>query len=273
MEEKKYYKYIFVVLLYRNMEDVLEFLESLHKTVNDYHIILVDSFFNQETNERARKIAESTPYCSFLTVENRGYGAGNNAGIAYARTNFVYDYIIVSNPDIVINHFDEQVLLNPSKEILYAPKIISRDHKRQNPNWAVHSDTLEYLQYLACKKENILLDYTVIAILKIMRIVVGVISDIFHIKRLSIGNAHGSFFILSRAAVERLSPLFDKRMFLFYEEVYLGSKAYKNHVPIYYTPSILVFHKEDGSMRIANLNTRKEAHKSVVFYYEHKKQI
>jgi len=270
MKRNKYYKYIFVVLLYRNLEDVLNFLESVRKTMNDYHVILVDSFFDNKTNDRAKQIAESTPSCSFLTVENRGYGAGNNAGIAYARTNFSYDYIIISNPDVVIDHFDEQVLLDSSEEALYAPKIISRDHKRQNPNWAMHSNVLEYFQYLACKKDNILLDYTVIAILKIMRIVLGNISDIFHVKRFSIGNAHGSFFILSQAAVERLHPLFDENMFLFYEEVYLGNKAYQKHVPIYYTPSILVYHKEDGSMRIANLNTRKEAHKSVVYYYEHK---
>lgn len=270
MNNKKYYKYIFVVLLYKNMSDVLEMLESVDEKMDDYHVILVNSFYDEETNETARAIAEKSRSCSFISVANKGYGAGNNAGIAYANEYYDYDYVIISNPDIVIRNFDESALLGADIEAVYAPKIISRDHKRQNPNWGVHSDFLEHLQYLACKTENKFLDYSVIAILKIIRLVYGYLADIFHIHRLQIGNAHGSFVVLSKAAVEKIAPLYDENMFLFYEEVYLGNKTYRNKIPTYYVPDILIHHKEDGSMQVANVNTRKEAHKSVVYYFEHK---
>lgn len=149
-------------------------------------------------------------------------------------------------------------------------EVLSRDNKRQNPNWGFHSNILEYLQYLACKKENTFLDYAVIAVLKLIRLVIGYAGDLRLFERIKIGNAHGSFFVISKAALLKLTPLFDEKMFLFYEEVYLGNKAYCNKVPVYYTPRILIAHKEDGSMRIANVNTRKEAHKSVIYYFEHK---
>lgn len=270
MNNKEHYKYIFVVLLYRNMSDILEMLHSVDETIDDYHVVLVNSFYDEETNEVAKSIAEKSQFCSFISVENRGYGAGNNAGIAYANAHYDYDYIIISNPDIVINNFDESALQRADVAAVYAPKIISRDRKRQNPNWGIHSDFLEYLQYLACKTETKILDYSVIAVLKIIRLLYGYLADIFHIHRIKIGNAHGSFVILSKAAIDKIAPLYDEKMFLFYEEVYLGNKTYENKIPTYYVPDILIHHKEDGSMRIANVNTRKEAHRSVVYYFEHK---
>ena len=272
MDNRAYYKYIFVVLLYRNMTDIHDLLKSIENKMNSYHVVLVNSFYDDRTNKEAEKIAKSFESCSFLSVENHGYGAGNNAGIEYARKHFNYDYIIISNPDIIIEQFDDSILQLPEIPTIHAPKIISRDYKRQNPNWAIHSNLLEYMQYLACKYDNTVLDYFVIAILKCLRILYGVIADIFHIKQIKIGNAHGSFLILSKSAINILYPLYDENMFLFYEEVYLGNRSYCRKVPTYYISNIIVNHKEDGSMRIANVNTRKEAHKSVVYYYEHKER-
>jgi GT2 family glycosyltransferase len=269
MKEK--YKYIFVVLLYKNMVDIFDLIKSIERTFDNYHIILVNSFFDEKTEEEALAIAGNRTDCSFLSVENRGYGAGNNAGIQYAQENFDFDFIIISNPDTIIKKFDQSVLFNPSQAAIYAPKIISKDYKRQNPNWAFHSDLLEYLQYIACKKENLLVDYFVIAILKFTRILYSCIADIFQLKKIKVGNAHGSFFIISKSALNILKPLYDSHMFLFYEEVYLGHSAFCNHIPIYYVKDIVVRHKEDGSMRLSNINLRKEAHKSVIYYYEHRK--
>lgn len=272
MSDKKHYDYVFVVLLYRNMTDVVDLIQSIKENILDYHIILVNNFYDEETKGQAEKIANSIDSCTFLALENHGYGAGNNAGIRYAMTYFDYRYIIVCNPDTIIKKFDPSVLLGMDEEAIYAPKIISKDHKRQNPNWGFHSDVLEYLQYLACKKENIFLDYAVIAVLKIIRIIIGYVGDLHLVKRIKVGNAHGSFFIISKSALLKLAPLFDEKMFLFYEEVYLGNKAYRNKIPVYYTPELFIEHKEDGSMRIANVNTRKEAHKSVIYYFEHKEK-
>lgn len=270
MERKKHYDYVFVVLLYRNMTDILDLIKSIQRNISDYHVILVNNFYDEATEKQAEEIAEAIDSCTFLSLENHGYGAGNNAGICYAMRHFDYQYVIVCNPDTTIKSFDSSTLLGMDKEAIYAPKIISRDNKRQNPNWGFHSNILEYLQYLACKKENTFLDYAVIAVLKLIRLVIGYAGDLRLFERIKIGNAHGSFFVISKAALLKLTPLFDEKMFLFYEEVYLGNKAYCNKVPVYYTPRILIAHKEDGSMRIANVNTRKEAHKSVIYYFEHK---
>lgn len=270
---KIYYKYIFIVLLYRNMTDVLDLIASIQEKVSNFHVILVNSFYDDNTENEAKKIVEHNKCCSFFSVENHGYGVGNNAGIQYAYEYFNFDFIIISNPDIVIRKFDESVLLDSSVKAIYAPKIISCDYKRQNPNWAFHSDILEYFQYLACKKNNFLLDYSVIAILKLLRVLYGWLADCFNYQRIRVGNAHGSFVIISHAALQELVPLYDENMFLFYEEVYLGHRAFCADVPTYYIKNVVINHKEDGSMRIANVNTRKEAHKSVIYYYEHKNKL
>lgn len=40
--------------------------------------------------------------CSFINVENKGYGFGNNRGIEYANKYFDYEFLIVSDPNIII---------------------------------------------------------------------------------------------------------------------------------------------------------------------------
>lgn len=44
-----------------------------------------------------------------MNVENKGYSYGNNRGIEYCHNNYEYDYIIISNPDIIIKKFDFKV--------------------------------------------------------------------------------------------------------------------------------------------------------------------
>lgn len=263
-------KYIIVIVLYKNMLDILELIYSVQITLKrDFHIILVNNFFDNTSDDIARKIAINHG-CSFISMKNKGYGAGNNAGVQFARKYFEFKYLIICNPDTVIKYFDENSLLDSEIPAIYAPKIISKDHKKQNPNWAFHSDILEYLQYLSCKHEWIVLDYIVIAILKLSRIVIAAYAELLNKSRIIISSAHGSFLVLSNSAVKELEPLYDENMFLFYEEVYLANKAYKLNIPTYYIKDIFISHKEDGSMNTTNINTKKEAHKSVVYYYENK---
>ena len=56
---KKKYKYIFVVLLYKNMVDIFDLIKSIEKTCDNYHIILVNSFFDENTEEGAFDMARN----------------------------------------------------------------------------------------------------------------------------------------------------------------------------------------------------------------------
>ena len=264
------YRYVFVVLLYRNMEDIIDLIHSIqNKLTSQAHVILVNSYYDESTLKQARNTAAEYG-CSIINTENKGYGHGNNEGVKYALDHFEFDYLIICNPDTTIRYFDTKALLKPEVPAIYAPKIVASTGKLQNPHWAFHSSILEYLQYVGDKHKWKVLDYFVIAVLKAARILTAMDTEKKNRRLVKVGSAHGSFVIVSAEATKKLYPFYDENMFLFYEEVYLGNKAYLAKVPTYYVKDIVVDHKEDGSMRISNVNLRKESHKSVVYYYEHK---
>ena len=80
----EYYKYVFIVLTYRNVEDVRGFLKSLENCTESYKTIIVNSFFDEKCKNEIEKVALQYE-CDFVNVPNKGYGAGNNFGIELAR--------------------------------------------------------------------------------------------------------------------------------------------------------------------------------------------
>lgn len=254
------------------MVDVIDLIQSIKNNFNEKaKVILVESYYNDLTKKKAKDIA-SRYQCNYISVKNKGYGYGNNIGIKFARDNYKFDFLAVCNPDTTIKKFNEEDFLEPNEPAIYAPKIIAHDGKIQNPNWAFHNEILENLQYKSCKNELVLLDYFVIAILKSERYLYSLWCKIFNRKRAKIYSAHGSFVILSRSAIDRLAPLYDEHIFLFYEEMCLAYKALQKRVPTYYIKDTIILHKEDGSMKLSSISTKKEAHKSVEYYHEYIKQ-
>lgn len=263
---KKYYKYIAIVLVYRNIEDIKEFIESFtDKVPMPSRIIIVNSYYDDATKDQVCQIAKEYD-CDFINVENKGYSYGNNKGIEFATENYSFDFAIISNPDIIIKKFDDSMLHCHSYSI-YAPEIITKTGKRQNPNWVHSSSILDYLQYIACKNDNTALEYLVIGIIKIERVLFNC-NPISHRKNRKVYSAHGSFIIISKEAIDKIMPIFNNNMFLFHEEIHLAYKAKKNGINTYYTPFIRAYHKEDGSMKIADVNITKRSHESEVIYYE-----
>ena len=264
----KYYKYIFAVVLYKNMNDVTEMIESVSEKVTSYKIIIVNNYFDDLTSGAAKEIAKQSN-CAFIETENNGYGSGNNRALAYAAKNYEFDYFIVSNPDVVIRKFDESLMQHPESPTIYAPDIICKSGKHQNPMWIYKSDLLEWLQYNGEKYKSIPLNYGAIIIRKVERELFLILKS--KSKHSKIYAAHGAFCIISKGALKAMGTLYSENMFLFFEEAWLANKAYKNSVKVYYAPEIIIDHKEDGSMKLSTINISEESRKSVMYYYEHKK--
>lgn len=264
----KYYKYIISVVLYKNMNDVVDMISSVRKAIHSYKIVLVNNYYDEASLREAKALAENNS-CDLLETNNNGYGAGNNCAIEYASNNYKFDYIIISNPDIVIRQFDETDLLPPAIPAIYAPDIICRTGKRQNPMWTNKSNALEWALYQGIKHKFPVLEYGAILIRKVQR-------QLYLLRHKKHGvskiyAAHGAFVVLSRTALQKIMIPYSSNMFLFFEEAWLANKAYLNAIDTYYCPSIIIDHKEDGSMKVTNLNTKSEARKSVIYYYEHKR--
>lgn len=259
------YDCVIVVLTYKNVEDIVDFFHQIF--IPKSKIIVVNSFYDAKTLEQIEKIAKKNN-ADFLNVENRGYGYGNNIGIQYAREHYLFKYLIISNPDIIIKKFDMN-FVGSDLSYIYAPRIITLRGKNQNPYYYSYCYIIEYLKYLGNKKNSRFLFYLPIIINKMYRIIRSAIGDILKIKKEKIYAAHGSFLIIGREALEALVPIYNEKMFLTSEEEHLAKLAKKRRIKTYYIRSVIILHKEDGSMKMADFDTRAAVRASRSEYYRY----
>ena len=266
---KKKVDIVFVVLTYRNSADLIAFLQSIREKVQyEYKVIIVNSYYDEQSKNLIQKLAEENQ-CIFLNIDNKGYSFGNNYGIKYAEEYFDYNYLVVSNPDIIIERFDTTLL--QESQAIYGPIIKTKNGKFQNPYRKSYSPLGEVITYIAHKFRISPLSYFYIIVNKIER-------ELFLKKfrksesiQEKVYALHGSFQIFTGEVIKQYSPLFNEKMFLFCEEDWLAYRMQKNKVPMYMTKNIKVLHQEDGSVsQEKKLKTTKEIQKSYIVYYDEK---
>lgn len=255
------FKYIFVILAYRNSDDLIECIDSIKDKVPSNRVIVVNAYYDEATKEKIESIAKRFD-CDFLNIENKGYSYGNNRGIEFARLHYQFDYIVVANPDIIINQFND---VEQNFDII-APKIITASGKNQNPMTARKCGAARYFIYRGLKNNNKCLFVCGLAINKIIRSICTTINR--NRKYYQIYAAHGSFVMISNNVVRTISPLYDENMFLFAEENVLAYKSNNRGFKTVYYPGIEIRHKEDGSMKISNISINNELKKSNIYFYE-----
>lgn len=253
--------FVFVVLVYRNVEDLKDFFSKFY--IPNSKVIVVNSFYDNDSEREFQKIAESNN-ADFLTVPNKGYGAGNNRGIEYALARYDFKYLIISNADIIIKdlHLDN---VKKYGDVIIAPEIRNADGLRQNPSVPFTPSRLrEHIQYWMVKGGHLKIRRIMFIWSRISKIVYYMISK----WKKTIFSAHGSFVIIPRGVLECLHPLYDERMFLFTEEEHLGRLAASKCIKTYYAEDIKIYHKEDGSMSMDNVNVMQRSSQSYIIYYE-----
>lgn len=259
----KKFRYVFVVLVYRNTDDLRSFFASLY--LPDCKVIVVNSYFDDETEIVFKKIADENG-ADFVSVENRGYGAGNNAGCRYAIEHYSFDYLVISNADIVIECWDENCL-EEGRNMIIAPDIRTLSGKRQNPNIPyAPSRLLEKMEYRLYKGNHNSLIYLAHAISRLKKIFFYLTYGISK-SRTMIYSPHGAFMILPETVLGTLYPLFNEKMFLFNEERYLARLARKKGIAVRYAPEIRIRHMEDGSISLLNVKLFELSRDSYIEYY------
>ncbi len=262
----EFYRFIAIVLVYRNYLDLVECIESMQQSISSIRIVVVNAYYNDETKNRVQEICDRY-HCVFINIENKGYGFGNNRGITFAMAHFNFEFIIIANPDTIVQAWDETVFHQGGEFDIIAPKIIAASGKLQNPMCVKRSAVSELLTYWGLKYNAKLVMYMGIGITKIIRMV-GVQSHNRANGDYSIYAAHGSFVILSRKTVEELYPVYDENMFLFAEEGVLAYKAQKSNLKTGQCNRIVIRHKEDGSMKLSDFPINNELRKSNLYYYD-----
>lgn len=241
---------VFVVLLYRNANDLARLAPTLARVPGRVRAVVVNSFYDESTRDAAQQICGAQGF-DFLNVENRGYGAGNNAGIAYARAHYRFSFLVISNPDIEI---EAMPALPPGETALYGPLVRTETGKRQNPYMPAFSTLRERLMRRFAKRPgNTLPFWAAVALNKAHRIWFNLLPAR---GRRRVYALHGSFLVFSAPALARLGAPFDERMFLFREEDHLARRAKALGIPLYYLPDMRVLHHEDGSVRFLTEGTR-----------------
>lgn len=243
------YDFVFVVLVFRNTNDLIEFFSSL-STPNS-KVIVVNSFFDEASNKEFETISRQND-ADFLSVPNRGYGAGNNRGCEYALKHYLFKYLIISNADVLVEKLEINQLTSFSDEII-APDIVNLRGKHQNPHLAFPVTGLTLKTQYCVYKYN----------LPKLRIIFSALSRIskslFYLinrttRRNKIFAAHGAFFLIPHSTLQKMFPLFDENVFMYGEETHVGLLAKKNGIITRYVPDIIIKHKEDGSTSLTNLN-------------------
>lgn len=257
---RTYYKHIFVVLVYRNTTDIIDFIDSVKNKIRHCRIIVVNSYFDDESFNKIKLIVSEND-CDFINVENKGFSYGNNVGIKYALDHYNFDYVTCSNPDVIINKFDDNIL-DSNPHLVYGPEITTLDGRKQNPMMLKKSNLIFNLIYKSYKKNKRILFFIAILLSKILRTIGRLIKMFSNKTYYPVFQLHGCFLIFSKTFLENTGLPFDENMFLFGEEGVLALKAEKNNIPLIYTKSIDILHKEDGSMSLFSGSINDELIKS-----------
>lgn len=237
------YKIVFIVLVYRNIDVLRDFFQSFN--IKDSKIIVVNSFYDNVSLYECEAVSKQNG-ADFIAIPNNGYGFGNNVGTKYALEHYDFDFLILSNSDIIIKQFNG---LDKYKDENYviAPKTVMGTGKYQNPDtpWELKF-IYPMLSYALNHKSSFV--YTLCHICtRLNREIFRLYACICKKEKYKIFSAHGSFIIFTQRATQELYPFFDDEMFLYNEEWYLALKANKHKVPIYFIPSFEVLHLEGAS--------------------------
>jgi GT2 family glycosyltransferase len=261
---KREFDTVFVLLVYKNTEDLRDFLRDNGGIPGNNRFIVVNNFCDEKSREEFMSICADSD-CDYIDSDNVGYGAGNDLGIAYARENYEFRLLVVANPDTIIERLPEKFPDVGGRACVLGPQIHTLSGKRQNPCMVFYSPFREWLMKLFAKNpKNKLAFYAAVGINKIERELFGTFMGK---KTRKVYSLHGCFMIFTPQALDKLPEPFDKGMFLFREEDYLARLATQNGVDMIYCPGISVLHKEDGSVRYIEGNVKKHTVDSLRRYF------
>lgn len=256
-----FYKIIFVVLVYRNTKDLRDFFDT--NDVPNSKTIVVNSFYDEKTEDEFRRIAFKNN-SDFISVPNNGYGYGNNKGIEFALMHYSFDFLIISNADVSIEKFDVSFLYE-NRDCVLAPKILTLKGKNQNPSSPFKPSRFrEILVSWLYRNRHRHLIYGYYIWSRLSKFIFYSISKF----RRKIYSPHGAFFIIPHKILLKISPIYNERQFLFFEEHHFGKLAKLHGIKIIYSPDIVIRHKEDGSVSFLSESIFNLMRQSYLEYYE-----
>ena len=219
--------------------------------------------------QQDRKPEEKGPAVHLIrTAHNGGYGAGNQAGIDYAMEHLSPDYIIIANPDIHVSDACilrvKEALARQENAAAASALVRSPEGKRLFSYWdllPMWKDLLDTEPF--CRR--IFKPWLITPAGRLPRGADG--------RSRVVGALPGSFFMLKMRCFNRreAGSLFDKNIFLYYEEKVLGRKLQSMGLAELLVGDVSYVHAHsvsvDKSLRTMAAK-QKILHRSKLYYYE-----
>ena len=218
-----------VILNYNDYDTTKKFVEKIKnfKVLNE--IVIVDNNSTDGSYEKLKNIS-SKKISVIKTDNNKGYAYGNNVGINYLNEHSDVDYIIISNPDILLEEKDISSLksdLDNNAEIaMISPVIKQLDETIRG--WrlpTLKDEILQNINYIQRKaRKNLFYK-----------------DDKYKNKLTRVDVVSGCFFMI-RKDVMKLIGNFDESTFLYYEENIIAKKLKNINKKTYVDNNVTITH-------------------------------
>lgn len=243
-----------VILNYNDYDTTFDMIQRIKDFKELDLIIIVDNHSNDNSFEKLKKL-ENNKIIVIQTDKNKGYAYGNNYGLKYLKSKKI-DYVIISNPDVIVSENVIKKLkidLKDDNITLVAPKILERGE--YSKGWKIPNfkeDLISNITYFH-KYAKKMLSYD---------------ETYYKDELVSVDVVSGCFFMIKYDRFEEID-FFDTNTFLYYEENILGCKLKKLKFKSYLDTSIEVKHNLSVSVN-KNFNSIKKYKilKQSQIYYE-----
>ncbi len=248
-----------VILNYKNYADTLDCVHKV-ETINypNYRIVIVD---NDSRNKSEEILREKFPHHNIIqTGSNRGYAAGNNAGIRIALKAGA-DYVLILNNDTLVetDFLDKLIAYAESNQFagIVGPKIITESGDldlscaRRRPTllffiWKIGLGSLLLPNNKISRTYNYENEY-----------------DFKSIKKVDI--ISGSCMLIRCELLKEIG-LLDENTFIYLEEFILHEKIRRTKFHTAIVPSSIIVHKKQRSIGTVNYKALWESYKSYNYY-------
>jgi len=236
-------------VVYNTYDQLHDYVRSIETAAGAAPCAIVDMYVADNTTDNPRQINLTSAYVN-ITVKHNKRNLGYFSGIQSLMNDVdcaVYDYVIISNVDIKMEHDTISSLVD--KDVngdvgWIAPQIYSLQEKRDRNPKIIRRYGKRKLALLKLMYKHPLLhtlyDMTLYKRKKTAEHVPGYIYG-----------GHGSFIILTREYISRCGKI-DYPVFLFGEEIYLAEMCRMGGLLVEYCPAIKVIdidHASTGNMK------------------------
>lgn len=253
-----------IIVNYNDEKDTEKFVEKINSYDIINRVIVVDNMSTTIGAFENLKKLENEKVSVIKSEKNGGYSYGNNFGIKYLEKDKEdYDYIIISNPDVIIEEKAIKTCLNIMQEdkkvAVVSPRMFNRQNKPiRRSSWKIRTFKLDVihstriLEMLFYKKlrngEYSEEEYS---------------NDILEVDAIS-----GAFFIIRNDVYKKIGK-FDENTFLFYEEDMLAKKLKDFGLKTYSINSEKFIHLESQAIgkAFSYYKKMKQLYKAKMYYH------